>query len=492
MSQEAPARWAPLTAILRRPWVVIGAVGLVTFAFWVKGTRTQEHHVRAGFDTAVNLVPGLDVQIDGIDAGKVSKVEYRDGRAIVELGIDDDRWPLRQGATATIRFGTTVGNGTRRVDVDPGPADAPPVPENGVITGESSVSPVEFDEVFNTLDERSRADLRSMLGNTAESFEGHGEELGAGLEESARGMRAIEALVGDLGEDTYALKGLVVNGHRATRALAAQRGRISDLVSVAATTFDTFAQRSTAMQESLDELPATLSTTRSTLARLDESVDELDPLMEDLGPGTRRLREIAPTARRAIARVSEQAPLAAAAVRPLAAAAPDARALLREATPVTSTLAEVFEELAPMVACVRPYAPEIAAALSNWASWAKNYDGISHFARIKVTASPYSLNATPDLATDEYTNLMPTVTYAMPRPPGLNAGKPWFLPECGAGPESLDPTKDPEDTSPRAGGGATRDAAAEPASGGGAAGAPGDVEELVEPLVDELLGAVSR
>jgi hypothetical protein len=36
------------------------------------------------------------------------------------------------------------------------------------------------------------------------------------------------------------------------------------------------------------------------------------------------------------------------------------------------------------------------------------------------------------------------LTYAMPRPPGLNAGKPWFQPQCDAGPASLDPSKDPE------------------------------------------------
>jgi hypothetical protein len=34
--------------------------------------------------------------------------------------------------------------------------------------------------------------------------------------------------------------------------------------------------------------------------------------------------------------------------------------------------------------------------------------------------------------------------YAMPRPPGLNAGQPWFQPQCGAGPDALDPAKDPE------------------------------------------------
>jgi hypothetical protein len=36
------------------------------------------------------------------------------------------------------------------------------------------------------------------------------------------------------------------------------------------------------------------------------------------------------------------------------------------------------------------------------------------------------------------------IKYAMPRPPGLNAGQPWLLPECGAGAQALDPNADPE------------------------------------------------
>ena len=35
--------------------------------------------------------------------------------------------------------------------------------------------------------------------------------------------------------------------------------------------------------------------------------------------------------------------------------------------------------------------------------------------------------------------------YALVRPPGYNAGKPWYLPQCGAGRDGVDPNKDPED-----------------------------------------------
>jgi hypothetical protein len=43
------------------------------------------------------------------------------------------------------------------------------------------------------------------------------------------------------------------------------------------------------------------------------------------------------------------------------------------------------------------------------------------------------------------------ILYAFPRPPGLNGSQgigsgsgPFFQPQCGIGPESLDPSKDPE------------------------------------------------
>jgi len=500
MDAQTVQRPGAVAALIRKPWIFIAVVGIVIFFLWARGTRTQDHHVRVGFPTAVNLVPGLDVQIDGIDAGKVSKVDYLDGKAVVELGINDDRWPLRRGATATIRFGTTVGNGTRRVDVDPGPADAPALPEGGVIQGADAIPPVEFDQVFNTLNRDSRARMRSMLGNTAASFDGHEEELNRGLKDSARGMAALEALVGDVGADTGALRNLVVNGHRTTRALASRKEQITSLVTVAGATFDEFARRSTSMKQSLDELPSTLQSVQSTLKRVDTSVDGLEPLVADLKPGAAALRRLAPTAASAVHRIREQAPVGVAALRSLRKAAPDARRLLQEATPVTSILDDVFEKTAPIAGCLRPYAPELVSALSNWASWGKNYDGISHFARIKVTASPYSLNATPDLTTEQYLKAFPMLNYALPRPPGLNAGKPWFLPECGVGPDSLDPSKDPEDTArpgnPTTGPVAEND---REARGGGASQTPQPtgldlgLGRLVAPLLEEIRkGATTR
>ncbi len=38
----------------------------------------------------------------------------------------------------------------------------------------------------------------------------------------------------------------------------------------------------------------------------------------------------------------------------------------------------------------------------------------------------------------------PGLTYAFPRPPGMNEGHPYFLPQCGITPAALNPAADPE------------------------------------------------
>lgn len=460
-SSSTPVPGGIARAIVRRPWVIIGAAAAVVFALWVSSTRSDPHHVRVALPSALNLVSGLDVQVDGIDAGKISKVDYDNGKAVVELGIDDAHWPIHQGATATVRYGTTIGNGTRKIDLDPGKPSAPAIPDGGVIPAKDAFVPVEIDEVFRMLDARTRKDLQGVLGHAADGLRGNEAALNAGVARSAKGLSATGALISDLAADTDAMHGLVANAGRAARVIAARREAVSNLVSVAAATFDEFGRRSAAMRDSLTQLPPTLTQVRGTLDRLDGSVSGLHALFTDLRPGATALRALTPSVRSAVSRLRRVAPTGTATVAALRDAAPDVRALLGEAPPVVKQLTPTLAQLAPIAACIRPYAPEAAGALSNWASYTRNYDGTTHYGRVLVTASQTSANITPDFTSEQYTKLFPTINYAMPRPPGFSAGKPWFLPECGVGPDSVNPAKDPEDPSVPNGSGPARAARAD-------------------------------
>src|ERR671914_661045 len=54
--------------VLKHPWTILLIAGSLLFAWWVAGTRSQPHYVKAAFPTAFNLARGLDVQIDGVES----------------------------------------------------------------------------------------------------------------------------------------------------------------------------------------------------------------------------------------------------------------------------------------------------------------------------------------------------------------------------------------------------------------------------------------
>ncbi|MCW3017379.1 MAG: hypothetical protein JWO02_4471 [Solirubrobacterales bacterium] len=432
--------------LLDKPWVLLSIVGLIAFTLWAIGSRTSDHKIRASFTGAVSVAPGLDVQIDGVDVGKIGKVRYDDGQALVEIGVDDRAWPLRRGTTAALRFGTTLGNGTRRIDLTPGPQSAPEIPENGIIQTKDTVSPVEFDEVFNTFDPATRASFRGFFKGGALNLQARAPQLNGGIRKTAPALEATGDVFQDLASDEAALRRLVVSGHKTTRVLAAKRPQISNLVTVAAATFDAFASNSTGVRDSLDEFAPTLVDTRTTLQRTDKSIAGLDGLMTDLKPGLVALKPFIQVARPAAADLRRLAPAATGTMRTLRTSAPAVTTLLQEGVPFSKRLNPVLGTLSEQLACVRPYAPEIAAFFSNWSSWAQGYDNSSHYGRVKAVFNATSFTGYPAIKTNDFINTLgPGLKYAMPRPPGLNAGKPWLLPECGAGANALDPTKDPED-----------------------------------------------
>jgi virulence factor Mce-like protein len=427
-----------------RPWTLILIGLLVLFTLWVISTRSQAHEVKAAFPSAVSIVPGLDVQANGVDVGKITSVEYSDGQAIVGIGIDDDGlWPLRRGTTATIRFGTTAGNGTRKIDLVPGPRTAPEIADGGIISAEFTRSPVEFDDVFRMMDREARDHMQSMTARTAATLEGRADELNRGIEETAPALEGAGGVFGDLAADEAALKGLIAGTHRATRAMASREGQISDLITVAGQTFQEFARNSRAVAESIDEAPAAMNDTRTTLARLDGTVGKLKAMVQDAAPGAAMLSGLVADARPAVSELATTAPRLSRLLRTGRRAAPDITTMLTDGAPFARRLTPILSELAPMLGCLRPYSPEIAGFVANWGSFAQNYDGKGHYARMNLMGGPTSITSSPEIKSTDAVKL--GVRYALPRPPGLNEGKPWLNAECGAGPDALDPAKDPED-----------------------------------------------
>src|SRR5206468_701379 len=125
--------------------------------------------------------------------------------------------------------------------------------------------------------------------------------------------------------------------------------------------------------------PATMDAADAALAHADRSVGPLDGLVADLGPGARGLRALAPPTRRVLGVLDRVAPVAAGTLSEAARSAPAIGRLLRAATPFVGLLSQVASRSGPQLACVRPYAPEIAGFVSTWAGYTQNYDATNHY-----------------------------------------------------------------------------------------------------------------
>jgi virulence factor Mce-like protein len=429
--------------LVGRPWIVIGVGLFVVFAFWAKGTRTQPHEVKVVFDEAVSVYSGLDVRVDGLDAGKVKNIKNDNGRAVVTLGIKDDKiWPLHQGTTAALRFGSTIGNGTRQIELMPGPDSAPKIPDHGVIPNADSIESTEFDDIFDTFNKSTQKHLRGTLKGTGDTFGDRAPELRSGVQGSAGGLQSLANLTGDLSANEPALRAFVANTYRVTSALQTRKARISDLVGVASQTFRTFAANTDGIKGSLERFPGTVREARTTLSRLDTSVDHLDGLVTDLRPGAVELGRLSHDLRPALADLKKTVPVAVSTFRTGEKTAPSITALLREAQPFSKTAAPAFTGLTPLMTCLRPYAPDVAGLLTKWTSFNQGYDNTGHIGRIWGNAGAAGVTSTP-MTPAQYTSLTGQ-GYALIRPPGFDAGKPWFQPECGITAAGLDPKQDPE------------------------------------------------
>lgn len=421
-----------------------GAIAVTIIAIMILATSGGSHPriLRAAFDGAVNVVPGQEVRIAGVKVGEVGSVSEADGHAVLALQIDNPRvWPLHQGTVARLRYGTTVSYAARYVELFPGPRSTPTLQAGGVLSSADTITPVEFDQIYNIYNPQARANLRGLIANGAADLQGQAGDLSGALQNSPGAFNELAGVMRELRADRNDLSVLVHQGARTTAALEQVDGPLRALIGNLAGTFDELAAHASAQQASLDRMPQTFASTRDTLARLNTSLTGLDGLVADIAPGASGLVRLARPAASALSELQAVAPLARHTLATGTVAAPGITSLLDEGTGFLPRLGKVLGQLTPAVGCVRPYGPEVAGALSTWAGFAKNYDSTAHYARTLVQVLSYPAGALS--SSKQLLGAAPGTTYAFPRPPGLNAGQPWFQPQCDAGSSALDASADP-------------------------------------------------
>ena len=198
----------------------------------------DDYEVTAEFENAGQLVKGNEVVVGGSAVGTVSRIELGDdGQALVTFNVDENYAPLQRGTVATIRSPSLSQIAGRQVQLTlpPSSEDTDPIDDGGTLSQAETVSAVDLDQLFNTLDPKTRKGLQNVIQGQATYFGGRSEEYAEALKYTPPALNTTSALTRQLVADDAVFDRFLVDTSRAMGAIAERRGDLTSLVSNANT-----------------------------------------------------------------------------------------------------------------------------------------------------------------------------------------------------------------------------------------------------------------
>ncbi|MBK0870864.1 MCE family protein [Saccharopolyspora sp. HNM0986] len=390
--------------------VLVAAVGGVALL-----TAGRDHHVSVVLGSASKVVPGGTVMVGGFEGGKVADIQVREGKAVLDLALDDDHAPLHSGAQVLVEWKATLGE--RRVEIQDGPETNPEIPEGGMIPGKQA-KPVELDEVLNALDAPTREHLASLVGQLDKTVSGNEADANATLRTAGPALESLGQVMQGLGSDGESIKGLVTQLNGMVGTLSERDADVRQIVDKLNRTTNAVAGQREHLGEAVRALPHTLDTAKGTLDDVPEVADKTIPLLHDLRPATQQLPAVAdhlnPVLRDLRPTVDRLGPTLTAADSLL----DRTPGLLDTAHATVPALTGTADYLTPALNHLRPYTPELAGWLSSWTSNSANYDSNGHFVRFLLQEGATTLGDSPGI-------VPPGVQDNRYPLPGENGGQPW-------------------------------------------------------------------
>ncbi len=277
-------------------WVVFG--GPIPFSgggFKLKAVYTSQ--------TELHLAS--PVRIAGVDVGEVTGIQHIGGNSpatLVTMSIARKGLPIHADATTNIRPRLFL-EGNYYINLQPGTPQAPPLSSGATLSSPHNSGPVQLDRVLSALNSNARANLQTLLQGLGSALNQvptaaqdasqdpsqrgltAGQSLNRSLKYSANAFKA-SAIVDQafLGERPHDLSGAVAGTEKFFSGLAADQGRLSDLVTTFNATMRALANRQQDLSDTIGLLPGTLEATNNALG----------PLQASFGPTRRFAAAILP------------------------------------------------------------------------------------------------------------------------------------------------------------------------------------------------------
>jgi phospholipid/cholesterol/gamma-HCH transport system substrate-binding protein len=431
----------------------LGAVVLIAAYLVFSGGGGAEYHLE--LKEAGQLVRGDQVQVGGVPVGSVTDIALTpDYKARVTIHVDSSLAPLHEGTAAQIRVPSLTGVANRYVALTPGPNNRPALPAGTTLPASDTHEVVDLDQLFNTLNPKTRKGLQQVIQGSAEQYAGAGVALGKATEYFAPSFAASDHFFSELVRDQSTFTSFLVESGKALTTIAARKESLADLVEHADQTFQAIGSQQSSLARGLRQLPVTLNQGNktftalpSTLSALTRLIDAQKPNIQQLTTLFERLRPLVTTATPVVNNFSQ------AISRPgtnndLTEAFAAMPALARALTTASPNGVRALRESVPITAFFGPYSPELQGALRDFGQATAYYDANGHYARITPVTPSFTRGANNNLtpATSPQQVLEALQTGQLRRCPGA-ATQPsadGSAPFANSGQLSCDPTETPK------------------------------------------------
>jgi phospholipid/cholesterol/gamma-HCH transport system substrate-binding protein len=378
--------------------VVLVAVVVVALLLFTGGS---DYTVKVQFENAGQLVKGNQVQVGGRPIGTVKKISLTpDGQAQIEISIDELK-PLHEGTTAVIRSSSLSGIANRYVALSLGPQSARKIDSGGYIRADRTTSPVDLDQLFNTLDPPTRKGLQDIIQGSAAQYGGKVAQANQSLRYFNPALSTSSTLLRELVRDRVVFKHFVTDTANVVTDLADRRSDLSALVGNANATAAAIGSENAALARTLDLLPPTMREANTTFVNLRATLDDLDVLVAASKPASRHLarflRVLRPLVRDSKPTIRDlrelvRTPGAGNDLTDLLIKSPKLAALTDTVFP---RAVKALQKTQPVLEYARPYTPDFAGWLTKFAESAAPYDANGHYARIQPLFNAFQFNNTP-------------------------------------------------------------------------------------------------
>ena len=176
-----------------------------------------------------------------------------------------------------------------QVNIWPGSPSAGVLPHGGTIPVGETLSPINADELLGALDGDTRTWFTSLVTALSEGTAGRGNDIRALLRNLGPTSEQLRQVGDLLAARRHELASLVHNLGVLNKAASAKDAQIAQVVRAGDTTVRALASQATALQTSVNRLPSTLATTRTTLVDTAAFANALSPTANALVPIARRL-----------------------------------------------------------------------------------------------------------------------------------------------------------------------------------------------------------